>query len=67
MSNYGYTPPNDPMIKIDIQTSITNDSNNKFKKYKNYSSEQSTDTSYHKSKNRSTKTIKVTNWSIKLK
>ena len=70
MNNYGYNPPKDSMVKIDIKASINSDlkqQNNNFEKYKKYISQQSTDTNYEKTKPRGSKTVKVTSWSIKIK
>lgn len=70
MNNYGYNPPKDSMVKIDIKTSINSNLNqqtSKFENYKKYISQQSTDTNYGKVKPSSSKTVKVTSWSIKIK
>ena len=70
MNNYGYNPPKDSMIKMDIKTSINSEvkqENSSFENYKRYISQQATDTNYNSIKSKASKTVKVTSWSIKIK
>ena len=70
MNSYGYNPPKDSLIKIDIKTSINTNTQKKkdsFSNYKKYTPQQVTDSNPYKSLPKKSKTVKVTNWSIKIK